>query len=71
MHIIENLACSRCGGKGKIKLNARHFAICAACEGKGLVQQYRKLRAADLLRIAWQADSADEANEWRKAANDQ
>lgn len=55
----------------KIKLQARHFAICADCGGKGFVQQYKKLSAADLLRIAWQADNTEEPTEWRKAANDQ
>ena len=70
MFVIENLACPRCEGKGKIKLKARHFAICTACEGKGSVQQYKKLRTADLLRIAWQKDSTEKATEWRKAAND-
>lgn len=70
MFVIENIACPRCEGKGKIRLKARHFAICGACAGKGQMQQYKKLATADLLRIAWQ-ENPDEAVEWRKAANDQ
>ncbi|MDJ1472464.1 MULTISPECIES: hypothetical protein [Xanthocytophaga] len=57
MYVAEKITCPHCAGSRTVQIQEREFAICGVCSGRGYIQKYQKLTAAQIFGMIWQEDT--------------